>query len=53
MRGAEKVYERYRTFLADLPDICAELELSPARLPYHDYTTIVVEWIELKGYLPK
>lgn len=49
MRGAEKVYERYRLFLADLPDICAELELNPIRIPYNDYTTIVVEWIEIKG----
>ncbi|MDT0631967.1 hypothetical protein [Rubrivirga litoralis] len=45
MRGGEKVYERYRRFLTDLPAICEELELNPAKLPYNDYTTIVVEWI--------
>jgi hypothetical protein len=49
MRGAERVYERYREFLADLPAICHELEISPDRLPYNDYTTMVVEWIEQKG----
>lgn len=48
MRGAERVYERYREFLADLPAICHELEISPDRLPYNDYTTMVVEWIEQK-----
>ena len=49
MRGAERIYKRYRNFLADLPAICQELELNPAKLPYNDYTTIVVEWILENG----
>lgn len=39
------IFERFEAFLADLPLLCAELNLDEAELIYNDYTTLVVEWL--------
>lgn len=43
--SGKKIFERYEAFLADLPDLCEELDLEPDELIYNDYTTLVVEWL--------
>ncbi|MEM6335014.1 MAG: hypothetical protein AAF752_00505 [Bacteroidota bacterium] len=40
-----KVYERYQLFSADLPLLCAELDLDPNELIYNDFTTMVSTWV--------
>jgi len=41
---------RYRQFLADLPAICAPLNLDADQLIYNEYTDLVVGWLDANNW---
>lgn len=43
--SADRVARLYRSFLADLPALAAQLEFDPERIPYVDYERLVVGWL--------
>ncbi len=47
--SGKKIFERYESFLSDLPRLCDELDLDKNELIYNDYTTLVVEWLREHG----
>lgn len=44
--SAAKMAERYRQFLAELPNVCAPLHLDPDDLQFVEFRTLVEEWVE-------
>lgn len=44
--SAAKVAERYNSFLADLPSVCAPLHLDPDDLQFVELRTLVEEWVD-------
>ncbi len=45
LEGGGEIVGRYRRFRDDLPTICAELALEPARLTFLDLSATVAEWL--------
>ena len=43
--SGDKVVRLYEEFEADLPDLAAELEFDPKKIPYVDFERIVVGWL--------
>jgi len=43
--SAARVRRIYEAFAAQLPDIAAQLEFEPNRIPYVDYERIVAQWL--------
>jgi len=41
------IWNRYQTFRADLPQLCAELKLDMNELIYNDYTLLVSKWLKI------
>jgi hypothetical protein len=41
------IWNRYQTFRADLPQLCAELKLDINELIYNDYTLLVSKWLKI------
>jgi len=42
--GGERIWQAFSEFQRDLPQICAELQLTPAELTFVDYRDIVILW---------
>jgi hypothetical protein len=47
--GGKAIYSRYERFRNDLPEICAELQLSAEELIFNDFTHVVAEWLKVNG----
>lgn len=43
--SADRVARLYQAFLADLPELAAELEFDPATIPYVDFERLVAGWL--------
>ena len=41
------IWNRYQTFKADLPQLCAELKLDINELIYNDYVLLVSKWLKI------
>jgi len=44
--GAKKMVERFRQFLADLPEICQMNETEPGELTFNEWTDFITAWAE-------
>lgn len=44
--GGAAIAERYRDFLADLPEICAVAQITLEELNFNDYATFASEWLQ-------
>lgn len=43
--GAAVIRQRYRDFIAQLPELCAELQLQPGDLLFNEFTQIAAAWL--------
>jgi hypothetical protein len=43
--GGVAIAREYSKFIAELPEICAELEFEPKELTFKDYSLMISSWI--------
>ncbi|MDE2722156.1 MAG: hypothetical protein OXI59_02140 [Gemmatimonadota bacterium] len=43
--AGSRIFDRYKLFLSELPQLCTSLNLDQEELIYNDYTTLVVGWL--------
>jgi len=51
--GGAIIWKRHRTFFAELPHICEELNLDVDDLTFNDYAQLVTQWLETNDLLSK
>ena len=44
--GGNIIWERYQTFLRDLPQTAEELRLDVDDLIFNDYASVIIRWLE-------
>ena len=44
--GGSIIWERYQTFLRDLPQTTEELQLDAEDLIFNDYASVIARWLE-------
>ena len=40
------IWEKYKMYLVELPDICSKLKLTPTKITYNDYVQLTASWIK-------
>ena len=48
--GSDEIAERYRQFQRDLPELCRQLRLTPAKLTFVDRCLLIQRWLGKPAY---
>ncbi len=48
--AGSRIFDRYKLFLSELPQLCTSLNLNQEELIYNDYTTLVVGWLRVNPW---
>ncbi|RMH20138.1 MAG: hypothetical protein D6696_08930 [Acidobacteria bacterium] len=47
--GGKEIFRRYKLFMSELPELCAEIPIDPSELTYNDYTSFISEWLRVNA----